>query len=417
MSISAVVFFFCSFLLVVSFLRQGSDIFSPGRLFALVWSVAIGLAELKISRLQETWSTESWFTLILGIAGFLLGIFVAFIVNMNKRLVPIEKMRETVRREPLDSSVFFSFILAGFALYALSYVVTAMTQGFIPIFSLKAALRRTEFAVFGFGVLLHSVVFILFFVVVYHVMARGQEDRKRILKIVAVVTAVTFAFLLQRYQLMMAAVMSFVFLYYTTHRIRASNTAAFLAVAFVLSYAMLSMRTGQIVQQYLAFASKMRVSTSLAFITEPYMYVVMNLENFARGVDRIDHVTYGFLTTDFLLALTGLKHWITDYFQIDMNPYLISGYNTYTSFWSYYRDFGLLGLIGIEFLLGLGVGWLYYRMRQAPTLSLICAYSVAVFVIVLSFFMNVLGLLWFAYNIAVMFLVLRYVSIRSRVVR
>jgi oligosaccharide repeat unit polymerase len=138
------------------------------------------------------------------------------------------------------------------------------------------------------------------------------------------------------------------------------------------------------------------------------MYVVMNLENFSHATDHLEHYTYGYFTLDFVTAIAGLKYWVLEYFGLDRMPFLFSSYNTYTAFWWFYSDFGVVGLAVIPLLLGFGAGALYYRMRQAPTIRRVTAYSVMVFVTAISFFVFPMANLWFEYNIAALYLILRW---------
>jgi len=110
------------------------------------------------------------------------------------------------------------------------------------------------------------------------------------------------------------------------------------------------------------------------------MYVVMNPENFARSMEKLDHFTLGYFTFDPVFALVGLKYWVIEYFALNYTAYLISGYNTYTAYWWYYRDFGVIGTGFIPLLLGVVIGSLYYSMRKRPSFQILSAYSVCVFV-------------------------------------
>jgi len=160
--------------------------------------------------------------------------------------------------------------------------------------------------------------------------------------------------------------------------------------------------------------SKMKLPRDLALLTEPYMYFAMNLENFARTVDRLDHHTYGYFTFDFITALTGLKYLVVDYFSLDRTPYLISGYNTYSALWYFYRDFGVVGVAVIPFVLGFGIAMLYYEMRQRPTISKIVAYGIMLFVMIISFFHFPIAFLWFEYNLLMFYVFLRLSTSRQR---
>ena len=156
----------------------------------------------------------------------------------------------------------------------------------------------------------------------------------------------------------------------------------------------------------------MKFPKEYAFFTEPYMYFVMNLENFARAVHQLDYHTYGYYTFDFITAMTGLKYWVYNYFNMNRLPYLISNYNTYSAFWSFYYDFGVIGLALIPLVLGLGTGLLYYRMRSGPSIKNVTAYGVMVFVILISFFVFPLSFLWFEFNLLVIYLILRWTVVR-----
>jgi hypothetical protein len=156
----------------------------------------------------------------------------------------------------------------------------------------------------------------------------------------------------------------------------------------------------------------MKIPRQLAFITEPYTYVVMDLEYFARGVARLDSFTYGFYSFDSLLALTGLKHWMTEYFNLVGNPYAPFGWKDYTAFWIFYRDFGPAGIMVIPLLLGSGISVAYYSMRRNPSLKKVVMYSIMVYVMVISFFYFSVSFLWFFYYAVVFYLVLKIATSR-----
>ncbi len=154
---------------------------------------------------------------------------------------------------------------------------------------------------------------------------------------------------------------------------------------------------------YIYVFSEMKFSPKYAIYTEPYMYVVMNLENFTRAVSKVVHHTYGYYTFNFVMSLTGLKHWIEKYSNLNNTPFLNSGYNTYTMFWDFYRDFGLLGLSIISFGLGFLISTLYYNFRSKPNINTLSLYSISVFIILFSFFINPIGQLHFFFNTLLIF--------------
>lgn len=397
--------------IVASLFRRGADLLSPARVFGLVWSLSLGLTELKLSALQYDWTADSWIFLLTGLAAFFLGAFITYVVNLDKPMVPLRVMRTTLRHEQVREGRLFWLICASGVIYTVTFAAHYMIKGWLPISVVGTGLSRVDFNVYGLTLFLYSAAFIVILTVLYHILFRGKRRRKWILTLLSLLCVGSYLLLLQRFQIIMAIVISFALLYYTTNAIRIRTT---LPVIFSLTgvfYSVASLRLAHLVASYTYLMSRMKFSRTYAFMTEPYMYVVMNLENFARSVHAGAHLTYGYFTFDFIVAVTGLKYWIPDYLPVDRTPNLISGYNTYTAFWWFFSDFGVIGLMVIPFALGLGIGALYYRMRQRPTLKNVTAYGITVFVMFISYFNFPVSLLWFQYDMLAVYLILRWTVI------
>ena len=407
--ISWICFGIC-FLIALSTLRRGADVLSPSRVFGFIWSFSIGLTDLKFSALQGAWNLESWLLLLTGIGAFLVGTLIVQVLNLETKLLPLSTMRESLRGEKIHETRLFWFICLSVAVYSASYLVIFLVRGFLPIFVVGTKISRVEFFIYGLGLLINSTAFIIFFTLLYYLYVRGKRVKKTILAILSVLAVGSYFLLLQRFQIVMAVVISFALLYYATNFIRVRTVLLFsvTVIAFFYWITLLRYRHLELVTMFLYSASKMKFPTQFAALTEPYMYVVMNLENFSRAVNRLDHHTYGYFSFDFIAAITGLKYWISDYFGIDRTPYLFSSYNTYTAFWSFYRDFGVGGLVLIPLALGFSVAALYHRMRNGPTIKNVTAYGVMVFVMRISFFVFPIAFIWFEYNMLALYWILRW---------
>jgi oligosaccharide repeat unit polymerase len=375
------------------------------------WCLAIGLADMKLSYLQHSWTAGEWIVVILGPVSFMVGVLMAYVVNMDKSILDLDDLRLSLRTESIHERRLFVLILAGFFLYAVAYSTIYAVKGFVPLFSPNAADVRRDFSLFGIGVLLNSMPFLLFFIVYYHLKVENRKWNKRFLKSVGVIAFASYTLLLQRFQIVMAAVMCLTMLYFMARRIRIRAVVASVSGIVVFFYYISTLRAGQLISYYLYTTSRMRFSHHFALLTEPYMYLVMNLENFARAATRVDSYSFGYYTFDFVFALTGLKHWLSQYFQLQETPFLVSGYNTYTAFWTFYRDFGPFGITFVPLLMGLLIGCTYYALRRSPSLKLLTAYAVMVFVVIFSFFNSPIGYLWFAYNAFFMILIVRWVTV------
>jgi oligosaccharide repeat unit polymerase len=410
MTALSTIFLICCAAILGLSIRKDHDFLSPGRIMGFTWCLALGLADLKLSALQHTWDGFEWLMVVLGPASFLTGLFIAFVVNVDKPVLSLPEVRLRLRAQSINEPRLFLLICLGFALYMSAYVTIYLAKGFIPAFSPNAAALRKDFSVFGIGVLLNSMPFLLFFIFYYHKKVVGLRRRKHALKVIGAVAFVTYTLLLQRFQIVMAAVMCFAMFYYLAQRIKIRTLVATASGLVLFFYYISTLRAGQLISYYLYASSRMKFSYHYALFTEPYMYLVMNLENLARSTARLESYTFGLYTFDFMFAVSGLKHWLAEYLRLDETPFLVSGYNTYTAFWTFFRDFGPFGLTILPLGLGTLIGCTYYGLRRTPSLQLLTAYAVMIFVMVFSFFNSPMGFLWFAYNAFFMILIVRLVA-------
>jgi oligosaccharide repeat unit polymerase len=405
--ISWICFGICSGIILSCF-KRGADFLSPARIFGFIWSFSIGLTELKFSSLQHEWNFDSWILLFIAIAAFLIGTFIAYVLNLGKEMISIPKMRQLLRREKVREKRLFWLICLGVLVYGLSYYANFLVKGWLPISTIGTAVSRVDFNVSGLTLLIYSVSFVIFFILLYYLKVEGNKSSKTFLTIILLIVIGTFVLFVSRYPIILVAILCIPLLYYSTNYIRLRTGIIIFVGVTAFFYWISSIRLSNVVVTYLYSVSKMRFPKAYAMLTEPYMYFVMNLENFARSVNLLDYHTYGYYTFDFITSIAGLKYWIVEYFNIDRMPFLLSGYNTYTAFWWFYCDFGVIGLALIPFVLGFSTGLLYYRVRSMPSTKNITAYGVMVFVVVISYFNFPLSFLWFEYILLVLYLFLRW---------
>lgn len=400
--------------IIISCFRREADFLSPGRVFGFIWSLSIALAELKLSAFQHDWNFDSWILLLTAISAFLVGTFIAYVLNLGKTLVPVPAMREMLKQERVHETRLFWLICLSIVVYSAAYLANFLARGWLPIEAVGKNMSRVEFNVTGLTFLIYIVPSIIFFIVLYFLKVREQKSRKIFLTIMLLIVFGSFLLFVSRFQIMIAFIMCVTFLYYATSYIRLRTAVTLFLSAAAFIYWISSIRSSHVVATFLYSMSRMRFSKDYAILTEPYMYVVMNLENFARSVSRLDYHTFGYYTFDFITAIAGLKYWVYDYFNMNRLPYLVSGYNTYSAFWPFFYDFGVIGLALIPGVLGFGTGLLYYRMRSKPTIRNVTAYGVMVFVMVFSFFVFPISFLWFECNLLMIYLFLRWTKCSGR---
>lgn len=400
------------FILVFSLFKKDTDIFSPVRLFMLIWSLAIGLAELKLSRFQFAWSAYSWIVLFTCVGGTLLGMFIVYVINFRKGTLLVAEVRKSFENYQIDSQFLFRATVALFLCYILSYYVTYLIQGYIPYFTLYRDTSRTKWGgIFGIGLLIQAIPSIIYFIIIYFFFVKGEALKKISLTIILFATIVTYIFILQRYFFILILIMFLVCAYYCTKKMRMRNVLIFFVVAGVIIYGISSLRVSRYAFNILFVISEMRISPDYAFISEPYMYIVMNLENFARAVNHLDTFQYGFFTFDFILALTGLKSSLGDALNAPQYPYIITNsFNTYTMYFAFYRDFGIFGTGFVSLIFGALISALYYRVKRKPDLNSISIYAMCVFVLIFTFFITIISWLIFVFNVVVIYLVTRRIQ-------
>lgn len=416
MSPIAIICFIALILLLLSFLQKGTDIFSPGRLFTVIWLLAIGLAELKLSRFQYSWTVYSWFALLIPVLSFLLGIFIVYVINHNNKFDGIIGIRKSFSNSQINIQTLYSIIVALFILYSISYSITYMIRGFVPMFTKMPEVARTRWGVFGYGVFVLSVPTILYLSLLYLFLVRKNLYKKIFIAFVLLLAVVTYSFLLNRFYLILPIILLIVTLYYKTDKLRPKNVIILLTIFCLIFFGISSIRLSRYAINILYYLSDMKYSIDYAIFTEPYMYVTMNLENYAKAVQKLDEFTYGYFSADFILFPLGLKKELMEYMRIVDFPNIItSAYNTYTMFFIYYRDFGLFGVFFLPVLLGGVIASFYYRMRKQPNITSISLYGLCVFVIIFSFFVPIVHWIHFVFNIGLIYLTTMIITKKDNV--
>ena len=393
------------FIIAISF-KKNADLFSPAKVFSFTWAIAILLTEFKFSGYQNEWTSFSWIVLIVGLFSFLLGLYIAYYLYLYKPLIPIKSIREkTQKKNRFDLQKLLIIIVFLFIAYIVSYIVEVISFGTLPILSPNPDRARVDFGIFGFHLFVNLQPVLMFLCVEYFILKTDRKKHYLIVSLIFIITFITFFFLLQRYNFILIFIISFCFLYYASKIINFKKILIVTVIFILLLGVLQSIRLSRYAADFHYVISKMKYSRDYAMYTWPYMYIVMNLENFAEGVEKLDKNSYGLLTGDWLMAITGIKHWASEYFNINYRELVYSSYNTYPFLWDYYFDFGMIGVFFLSLLEGLIIGLIYYRMKISGELKWIALYSFFFFVLIISFFTNPITSLNIVANIIVVWFV------------
>ena len=267
--ISIISFTIFILIIIFSFVKK-ADLFSPGRVFGLIWSLAIGLTDLKLSRLQHQWNSYEWMMLLIGIASFFLGTFVVYVINYHTKLVPLKNMRAYFSADIIYQKKFLMIILILFFVYITSFVAIYKIVGFLPVFHFKAGQSRMYWNVFGLGLTVHIATPLVLFIVEYIRLAKPKIILKSVLIGIIVITVLSYLTLLQRFNLIFAIVIVIAFLYYSSNFMKLRNVLMSISVLVGLMYSVLFLRISSFALGYMYTMAQMKFNFKYAIFTEPY---------------------------------------------------------------------------------------------------------------------------------------------------
>src|SRR3972149_8559915 len=166
-SLVSIICFLIFTIMLLTLLRKDTDIFSPSRLFILVWTLAIGLTDLKLSGHQLTWSAYSWIMLSISILAALTGMFIVYVVNLEKSVLPVHSARTILMNSRINIELLFLITILLFTAYIISYIVSYLVIGFLPLFTRFPGLSRIDWGIFGFGLFIQAFPSIIYLGILY----------------------------------------------------------------------------------------------------------------------------------------------------------------------------------------------------------------------------------------------------------
>lgn len=238
------------------------------------------------------------------------------------------------------------------------FLLEAVVVGFIPLFSPEPH-AYSYFHVSGVHYFTISCILSPALTVLYVRTIRKWDRRKLPVLLFANVTAVAIPVLcVSRFQLLFAvgfAAVTYLMLY---RKLTWKMILGVLAV-MIPAYVFLTIARRHDVS-YLNGIFEMKNQNMPIFVTQPYMYVANNFENFNCLVAQLPEHTLGLKMLFPVFALTGLKFVFP---QLVSFPIYITKQEltTLTMFYDAYYDFGFLGIVGFALVLGfvaaLLTGW------------------------------------------------------------
>lgn len=353
--------------------RKTNNLVDMKGLFSLAWVGGQGIACLQLSKIQTDWNVVTWIVFFLAYFGFCVG-------YVKKENMPAH--REIVRRQKMaDRLLICGSVLA--VVSWLCFIFEYLAVGFIPIFSDKPH-AYSYFHVSGVHYFTISCILIPAISILWYKTKEEACIRDYVLLAVGNVTAVVVPVLcVSRFQLLFAVGFAVV-IYILTNRKLNWKMLFVLLLVLVPAYVGLTVARNHDVA-YLNGIFEMKNSKMPIFITQPYIYVANNFENFNCLVEQIGKHTCGIRMLFPFFALTGLKFLFPQ--VVSTAVYITKPeLTTLTMFYDAYYDFGAGGVLIFSIILGFAAKKITEKMHVCANPVMYLLYGQVAIYLGLSFF-------------------------------
>lgn len=330
--------------LYVHWVRESGSFVELRALFTLAWVGGQGISCLKLSTLQDTWSYITWLSFFV--------IYIAFGIGYEwgRKYSRVEGKEPEKNKKKADR--LFRCIMLLLVVSAGCFVIEIIRIGYIPVFSDEPY----SYSYFRMSALhyLHycaiSCVLIPGLTVLWKKIDSEESKWRNGAIIIANIVAFAVPFLyVSRFQFLFEIGVAAV-IYILVNKNMRKSTLVLLGLVVCAAYVVitLSQKRDAI---YLNNVFKMKYTHMPVFLTQPYIYIANNYDNFDCLVKNLPKFSYGLRMLFPFVSLTGLKFVMPN--LVPATVYLTSTeLTTFTMFYDAYYDFGVIGVFVIALLIG-----------------------------------------------------------------
>jgi len=327
-------------------------------LFSLFWVGGQGLACLKLSRLQQDWMLMTWICMALAFMGF----WIVFEI-LSRLYGTGYDSHSRWRSFAGNPKPVFQMVCILTAVSLLAFLTEAVVLGYIPLFVRGVPHAYSEFHLTGIHYITVSCVLVPSLAVLYFHMERGRGSERRML-VAAIMTGISLILpilCVSRFQFVFAVILAGFTYISLQKRFQPLYLLGLLGVILPVYLILTVARSHDV--EYLNGIFEMKYTGMPIFITQPYMYIANNYDNFNCLVEALPRHTFGLRGLYPLWALTGLKFVFP---QLINFPIYVDKkeLTTLTLFYDAYYDFGWLGVLVFSCVLGLVAYLLVLKLRE-----------------------------------------------------
>ena len=330
--------------LYVHWVRESGSFVELRALFTLAWVGGQGISCLKLSTLQDTWSYITWLSFFV--------IYIAFGIGYEwgRKYSRVEGKEPEKNKKKANR--LFRCIMLLLVVSAGCFVIEIIRIGYIPVFSDEPY----SYSYFRMSALhyLHycaiSCILIPGLTVLWKKIDSEESKWRNGAIIIANIVAFAVPFLyVSRFQFLFEIGVAAV-IYILVNKNMRKSTLVLLGLVVCAAYVVitLSQKRDAI---YLNNVFKMKYTHMPVFLTQPYIYIANNYDNFDCLVKNLPKFSYGLRMLFPFVSLTGLKFVMPN--LVPTTVYLTSTeLTTFTMFYDAYYDFGVIGVFVIALLIG-----------------------------------------------------------------
>lgn len=338
--------------------RKSKNLIHLRGLFSMFWVGGQGLACLKLSRLQTDWAIMTWVCLALSYIGF----WVVFELLCRVYGSGHEEYSRW-RTFSGNPKPVFHMICGVTAVSLVCFLTEAVVLGYVPLFLRGVPHAYSEFHLTGVHYFTVSCVLVPSLTVLFFHMGRGRGSEKVTFAVI-VMTAISLLIpilCVSRFQFIFAMALA-AFTYISLQKSFHPLYLIGLAAVMIPVYLILTVARSHDVS-YLNGIFEMKYEKMPIFITQPYMYIANNYDNFNCLVEVLPQHSFGMKSLFPLWALSGLKFFFPQLinYPIYVNKQELT---TLTMFYDAYYDFGWIGVLAFSCLLGLIAYLLVVKLRE-----------------------------------------------------
>ena len=359
--------------------RHSKNLIHLRGVFSLFWVGGQGLACLKLSHLQGEWQLMSWICMALAFMGF----WVVFEL-LSRTYGTGYDSHSRWRSFKGDPKPVYHMVCGVTVVSLAAFLTEAIVLGYVPLFLRGVPHAYSEFHLTGIHYITVSCVLVPSLAVLHAHMERGRGSEKRLFTS-AMMTGTALlipVFCVSRFQFVFAVLLAgftYISLQKQFSPVYLLSLAAVVPVYLILSVA----RSHDV--EYLNGIFEMKYEKMPIFITQPYMYVANNYENFNCMAEQLTQHSFGIRMLFPVFALTGLKFvfpQLTSSVVYLTKPEL----TTLTMFYDAYYDFGVPGVFLFAVLVGGAAGRMMIVIKESTNPAAYLFYGQMAIYLGLAFF-------------------------------